>query len=253
MNHERQLVIAGNWKMHKLRREAKDFCRHLLANLDEEPAASLILYPSYPLLADVAAELDDSRVSIGGQDIHPAASGAHTGDVSGAQLIDAGCSWVLCGHSERRADHGESDSLVARKAEAALQHGLTPMICVGETAAQREAGQTFEVLNRQLEAVFSQDFGEFALAYEPVWAIGSGQSATPELAQEVHAFLRQRLSDLVDPEQATWIPILYGGSVKPGNAAGLIVEPDIDGFLIGGASLDPDKFLAIIRQAALAA
>lgn len=253
MRMRRQPVVAGNWKMHKLRREAQEFCQELLANLDEEPQASIILYPSFPLLTDMAAALDDPRVSLGGQDLHPADSGAHTGDVSGPQLIDAGCSWVLCGHSERRADHAESDALVGRKAEAALQHGLTPMICVGETAAQREAGQTFEVLERQLFAVFSQEFGEFALAYEPVWAIGSGLSATPELAQEVHAFLRQRLAELVDPEQANWVSILYGGSVKPENAAALITQPDIDGFLIGGASLDPDKFLAIIRLAAAAA
>jgi triosephosphate isomerase len=255
--HQRP-IVAGNWKMNKLRGEARTFCQRLREGLGTTPPAAVLLFPSFPLLTDVAAALAEQPVAVGGQDLHPAKEGAHTGDVSGPQLIDAGCSWVLCGHSERRADHAESDELVGRKAEAALGCGLTPMICIGETAAQREAGETFDVLRRQIEALFSEspscaEDGRFALAYEPVWAIGTGLTATPELAQEVHAAVRRQVAEELGEAAAQAIPILYGGSVKPDNAASLIAEPDIDGFLVGGASLDPDKFLAIIRQSAPAA
>jgi triosephosphate isomerase len=258
MPSRRWPIVAGNWKMHKLRGEARAFCERLRAGLGAQPPATVLLFPSFPLLAEVAAALEGRPVAVGGQDLHPAEEGAHTGDVSGAQLIDAGCSWVLCGHSERRADHGESDELVGRKAEAALSCGLTPILCIGETAAQREQGETFDILRRQLEALFFEapsctEGGHFALAYEPVWAIGTGLTATPELAQEVHHFVRERLAEGVGEARAAATPILYGGSVKPDNAASLIAQMDIDGFLVGGASLDPEKFLAIIRQSAPAA
>lgn len=246
----RRPLLAANWKMHLLRREATAFCAELLAGLGEL-AVDVALFPSFPLLPDVAAALDGSPVSLGAQDLHPAAKGAHTGDVSGPQLIDAGCHWVLVGHSERRRDHGESDAVVAAKVEAAMSHGLTPVLCLGETREERLAGRTFEVLERQLSSALPEDPGELALAYEPVWAIGTGETATPDQAQEAHAFLRALLTDILGPE-AQWVRLLYGGSANPENAAQLIVREDIDGFLVGGASLDPKKFLAMIRVSAAA-
>lgn len=238
-------LVGGNWKMHFLRHEAEAFCTALLAQ--PEPLAEVVLFPSAPLIPTVAAGLADSWVACGGQDLHPEAKGAHTGDVSGPQLVDAGCRWVLCGHSERRQDHGETDELVAAKVEAAVRHDLLPMICVGETSEQRRAGETFTILSRQLNAAMRTRPERFALAYEPVWTIGSGETATPEIAQAAHAFLRDCLADLVGDESAAVKRILYGGSVKPENAAELAALEDIDGFLIGGASLDPERFSSIIR------
>ncbi len=248
----RRPLVAGNWKMNLLQAEAAVWCRALRSDLPTSKAAvGVAVFPSFPLLPVVARELTGSSIAVGGQDLHPAEKGAHTGDVSGAQLADAGCTWVLCGHSERRRDHGESDELVGRKAAAALRHGLTPLICLGETRDERQAGRTFEVLERQLRAALapldSRPVG-FALAYEPVWAIGTGETATPEIAQEAHAFLRRLLAGLegVGPA-AEGLSLLYGGSVTPDSAPGLIAQADIDGFLVGGASLDPRNFLAIIR------
>jgi triosephosphate isomerase len=245
-SQQRRPLIGGNWKMHMLRGEAEAYCR-AFGREASQAHAEVVLFPSYPLLAATYATLADTGIPIGGQDLHVAEKGAHTGDVSGAQLVDSGCSWVLCGHSERRSDHGESDELVGQKARAALAAGLTPMICVGETAAQRERGETFEVLGRQLSAALAGQPGSFALAYEPVWAIGTGKTATSEIAQEAHQYLREALADLLGDEVAGAKRILYGGSVNPENAAELYAQPDIDGFLVGGASLDPAKFLAIIR------
>ena len=242
----RRPLVGGNWKMHLLRDDARRFCEALLAG--GPLAADVVLFPSFPLLPTTAAALTGSEVGCGGQDIHPEEKGAHTGDVSGPQLVDAGCTWVLCGHSERRQDHGESDDLVRQKALAALRYGLTPLICVGETQAERQAGRTFEILERQLRAALTDGPATFTLAYEPVWAIGTGETATPEIAQEAHAFLRGQLAEMLDETAAEAKRILYGGSVNPGNAAELISKPDLDGFLVGGASLDPEKFLAIIRS-----
>ena len=242
---ERRPIVGGNWKMHMLAAEAAAYCDSLLT-ARETPAADVVLFPPFPLLAQVSGLLTGSWAACGGQDLHPADSGAHTGDVSGAQLRDAGCSWVLCGHSERRHDHGESDEKVASKVEAATRHGLTPMICVGETGEERRAGRTLEVLGRQLTAALESRPHRFALAYEPVWAIGTGETATPEIAQEAHAFLRETMADLVGADVAAVKRILYGGSVNPGNAADLASRADIDGFLVGGASLDPGKFSDII-------
>ena len=248
---ERLPLVAANWKMHLLRREAEAYCREFRAGFDPE-LATAVLFPSFPLLPDVAAALDDSGIGLGGQDLHPAARGAHTGDVSALQLIDAGCTWVLVGHSERRRDHGESDALVAAKLEAAMVNGLTPILCLGETREERHAGKTLEVLERQLLSALGGDLGELALAYEPVWAIGTGETATPETAREAHVFLRQLLGGVLGTEEAHMVPLLYGGSVSPENAAALAAAQDVDGFLVGGASLDPKKFLAIIHGAAQA-
>ncbi len=247
MSAQRKPIAAGNWKMNLLRRDAADFCRALSGALEAEPAAEVLLFPPYTLLTTVARGIEGLPVACGGQDLHPEAKGAHTGDVSGPQLVDAGCTWVLCGHSERRSDHNESDELVGAKAAAAAEHGLTPMICLGESRDERRAGRTFEVLRRQLRTALRSRPARFELAYEPVWAIGTGDTATPEIAQEAHAFLRRELGSVAGEERAARTRILYGGSANPANAAGLIVQTDIDGFLVGGASLDAEKFLAIIN------
>lgn len=246
----RRPVVAANWKMNLLKSDAAEFCRDLKRGLAAPPPADVrvVIFPSFPLIPVVARELVDSEVEVGGQDLHPEDKGAYTGDVSGRQLSDAGCAWALCGHSERRQYHAEPDDLVARKAAAAARHRLTPMICLGESRDERRAGRTFEVLERQLRAAVAGRPEPFALAYEPVWAIGTGETATPETAQEAHRFLRGLLGELVGEGAAASVPILYGGSATPENAPDLIVQPDIDGFLVGGASLDPQKFLAIIRS-----
>jgi len=245
----RRPLVAANWKMNLLKADAAELCRDLKRGLAAPPTVDVrvVIFPSFPLIPVVARELVDSEVEVGGQDLHPEDRGAYTGDVSALQLADAGCTWALCGHSERRQYHGETDDLVGRKAAAAARHRLTPLICLGETRDERRAGQTFEVLERQLAAALAGRPEPFALAYEPVWAIGTGDTATPETAQEAHRYLRERLGELIGEGHAAAVPILYGGSATPDNAPGLIAQPDVDGFLVGGASLDPQKFLAIIR------
>ena len=252
MTQRRTPIAAANWKMNLLRRDAADYCRALSVGLDPEVPVEVVLFPPFTLLDTVDRGLGHSRVAWGGQDMHPEPKGAHTGDISGPQLTDVGCRWVLCGHSERRQDHGEDDALVGRKARAAVDHGLTPMICLGETREQRAEGRTLDVLRRQLEVALGAGLERFEIAYEPVWAIGTGETATPEMAQEVHAALRQELSGKVGSERAAAVRILYGGSAKPSNAHDLIVQPDIDGFLVGGAGLDSQKFLAMISACASA-
>jgi triosephosphate isomerase (TIM) len=253
----RRPLVGGNWKMHHRRADAEAWCRALLsadpfAGGAASAAAEAVVFPSFPLLPTVEAGLAGSAVAWGGQDLHPEDAGAHTGDVSAAQLADVGCSWVLCGHSERRHDHGEDDALVGRKIAAALRHRLRPLVCVGETAEERRAGRTLAVLDRQLDAALAALSADadreptWALAYEPVWAIGTGETATPETAQEAHAHLRRRLAERAGPAAAAAVRILYGGSVKPANAAELIAGSDVDGFLVGGASLDAGSFRAII-------
>jgi triosephosphate isomerase len=247
----RERIVAANWKMNLTRAEAVVLVRLVRGELTERPPqrTRVVVFPSFPLIPAVAGELAGSLIATGGQDLHPDDKGAHTGDVSGAQLADAGCSWVLCGHSERRQDHGEDDELVTRKVAAALRHGLAPMVCVGETRDERKAGRTLEVLERQTRtamAPLAKSSADAALAYEPVWAIGTGETATPDIAQEAHHFLRGLLGEILGAERAEAFPVLYGGSATPDNAAGLIAQSDVDGFLVGGASLDPGKFLSII-------
>jgi triosephosphate isomerase len=252
-NGGRRTLVAANWKMNLLQAEAAVWCRSLRSDFRDLSGrkAEVLVFPSFPQLPVVAGELAGSEIAVGGQDLHPDDKGAHTGDVSGPQLADAGCTWALCGHSERRRDHGESDELVGQKAAAALRNGLTPLLCIGETRDERREGRTFEVLERQLRAALAPLSAArpapFALAYEPVWAIGTGETATPETAQEAHAFLRRLLGGLLEGTLADGVSLLYGGSVTPDNAAGLIAQQDIDGFLVGGASLDPRNFLTIIR------
>jgi triosephosphate isomerase len=240
----RRPVLAGNWKMHLRRAEAADYAVALRAGLPAEPPAEVVLFPSFLSIPTLAEALAGAPVEVGGQDLHAQPEGAHTGDVSAAQLLDAGCRWVLCGHSERRRDHGETDARVIAKARAALAAGLRPIVCVGESRDERRAGQTFDVLDRQV-AELPEDSG-LLLAYEPVWAIGTGETATPEVAADAHRFLRERLGRRLGEPYACRLRILYGGSVTPDNASELAARADIDGFLVGGASLDPRRFLAIL-------
>jgi triosephosphate isomerase len=246
-DRERRPLAAANWKMHFVRAEVEAYARELLAEpLPDD--TEVAVFPSAPLLAAAAAAFAGTPVALGGQDVHAEPRGAFTGDVAAAQLADAGCRWAIVGHSERRRDHAESDELVARKAAAALAAGLAPLVCVGESREERHSGRTFDVLARQVEAL--PDDPRAVLAYEPVWAIGTGETATPVAAEDAHAFLRARVERRRGAAAAAGLRILYGGSVTSENAAELAAEPDVDGFLVGGASLDPTRFRAIIRALA---
>ena len=234
-------VIAGNWKMNHTASDAAGFLQTLRGS--DHDHARLVVFPS--ALAVTTAVSEAQGVEIGVQNIFWEASGAYTGETSAEMAAAVGASLVLIGHSERRHVFGETDGETASKVEATLRAGLEPVVCVGETLEERQAGQLTEVLDRQLSAV-AQALGgapSFMLAYEPVWAIGTGETATPEDASEAHGFLRSRMEELGLPSTNT--PILYGGSVKPGNAAGLLFAPDVDGVLVGGASLSPEDFAAI--------
>jgi len=233
----RTRLVAGNWKMHGSRETIRALLDEIVAGTGEAGALCAVC-PPFPYLAQVAERLRGTKVAWGAQNVSEHASGAYTGEVAASMLNEFGCRYVIVGHSERRQLYGESDAQVGAKYKAARAAGLTPIVCVGETLAEREAGRTEEVVGRQLAAVA---FAGGVMAYEPVWVIGTGRNATPEQAQEVHAFLRKRL-----PADT---PILYGGSVKPQNAVAIFAMPDVDGGLIGGASLVAADFLAIVRAA----
>jgi triosephosphate isomerase len=244
-------LVAANWKMHLLRADAEALCRRLREGLPAGDGVEVVVFPSATLLAAAQATLAGSPIALGGQDVHPEDAGAYTGDLAASQLRDAGCVWALCGHSERRRYHGEDDRTIGRKMAAAARHGLRPLLCVGETAEERKRGATFEVLARQLRDALAEAPAAFDVAYEPVWAIGTGATATPEIAQEAHAFLRRELEALGGADQAAGTRLLYGGSVKADNAGALIAQDAIDGFLVGGASLDSAQFLTIIAASAM--
>lgn len=248
----RRRLIAGNWKMHLDRAGARSLAEAVTAGVAAATEATEIaLFPSHPLLSEVVAVCAGTRVAVGGQDLHPAEQGAYTGEVSGAQLADVGCRYVLCGHSERRRDHGEDDQLVAQKMLAAERVGLIPVVCVGESLERRQAGRAAEVLENQLDALLAVGApASLVLAYEPVWAIGTGEVATPDIAEEAHSLLRSRFADRLGAARAEALRILYGGSAKPDNVAALAGRQGVDGFLVGGASLDAASFLAIIAGSA---
>jgi triosephosphate isomerase (TIM) len=240
-------VIAGNWKMHKGPESARKFCREF-AQVVPATSRTLILFPPDISLAVVRAGLAEHSVGIGVQNIHWEAQGAFTGETSAAMAREAGAAYALVGHSERRHVFGETDQETARKVAAARQAGLTPVLCVGETLDERQAGRLEEVILRQLDAGIAElgdaDLAHLLVAYEPVWAIGTGETATPEDAADAHGRLRDRLSERMGQAAAT-VPILYGGSVKPDNASALLATDDVDGVLVGGASLDPRDFAKI--------
>ncbi len=245
----RKKLVVGNWKMHGSRAANAEL---LAGVLQAGPfMAEVAVCVPAPYLGEVGITLAASHLAWGAQDCSAHEQGAYTGEVSVGMLAEFGCRYVIVGHSERRAYHGETDQLVADKARIALSKGITPIVCVGETLAQREAGQTEEVVKRQLSAVIhalGQCVGEIVVAYEPVWAIGTGKTATPEQAQEVHALLRAQLRAAT--QRADDMKLLYGGSVKPDNATALFSQPDIDGGLIGGAALKAVDFVAVCRAAA---
>lgn len=245
-------LVVGNWKMHGSRASNAELIAGLVAaDLSASaPRADVAVCPPFVYLADAVSALQGSAIGVGSQDLSVQVQGAYTGEVSGAMLRDVGVRYAIVGHSERRSYHAESDQLVADKAQAALAHGLTPIVCVGETLAEREAGHTEAVVGRQLQAVIAtlgERITQVVVAYEPVWAIGTGKTASPAQAQAVHAFLRARLTS--GQAAAATVPLLYGGSVKPDNAAELFAQPDIDGGLIGGAALKAADFVAIARAA----
>lgn len=247
----RRSMVAANWKMHCDRATASALASEVSA-LARGAAAEVVVCPPLVYLADVRGAL--SGVALGAQNVHDQPKGAFTGEVSAAMLADVGCSWVIVGHSERRAQWGEDDALINRKLRAALEAGLQVMLCVGERLEERDAGRAREVACAQLagglQLVSADQAARVVIAYEPVWAIGTGRTATPEQAQEMHAALRAALADRYDAGVAEGTRILYGGSVKPGNAAELFGQPDVDGGLVGGASLQAESFGQIVAAAA---
>jgi triosephosphate isomerase (TIM) len=244
----RRKLVVGNWKMHGSRKGNAE----LLCGITEARpfGCQVAVCVPFPYLSEVAVTLANTDVRWGAQDCSVHEQGAYTGEISVSMLADFGCRYVIVGHSERRAYHGESDEVVAAKAKAALSKGITPIVCVGETLAQREAGETEAVVKRQLSAVIqalAHCAGEMVVAYEPVWAIGTGRTASPEQAQAVHALLRAQLTAATT--RADTMTLLYGGSVKADNASALFAQPDIDGGLVGGAALKANDFVAICRAA----
>jgi triosephosphate isomerase len=248
----RRFIIAGNWKMHRTVDEAVNLGSELVPLVSDVQNADVVLCPPFTALAPLGEALKGSGVYLGAQNMHYEGEGAFTGEVSARMLLPLGVSHVILGHSERRQYFSETDEFINSKVKAALGSGLVPILCVGELLEERESGAMEEVINRQLDGglddVSIQAPEDLVVAYEPVWAIGTGKTATPEQAQEVHMFIRARLTQFFGAEAAGKMRIQYGGSVKPDNAAELMGQPDIDGALVGGASLDPVKFAAIVKS-----
>jgi triosephosphate isomerase len=248
----RRAVIAGNWKMHGTAAETHALLRSLRAQLSGASRdRQIVVAPPYTALSTAAEELRGSEIELAAQNVHWEATGAFTGEISAAMLLETGCRWVIVGHSERRQLFGETDANVNRRARAALAAGLLPIVCVGETLAEREAKRTMEVVSRQVRAALlnlgAPDIQILCIAYEPVWAIGTGRTATPGQAEEVHAELRKVVAEIADRQTAEQLRILYGGSVKPDNIDLLMAEPNVDGALVGGASLDAESFARIVE------
>ena len=243
-------VLAANWKMHKTVKDARAFIRAFTPRVADVSELEIVLAPPFTAIAAVADACRDTRIAVAGQDLYWETQGAFTGEISAEMLSAAGASHVIIGHSERRHLFGDDDTTVNQKAQAAIGAGLTPIVCVGETLDQRKANQTLEVLALQIECgvrgLTADQVAMLIVAYEPVWAIGTGLTATPDQAQEIHAYIRNRLSEIAGGEAADRCRLLYGGSVKPENARELSAERDVDGALVGGASLNPDSFAEIV-------
>jgi len=245
-------LVAANWKMHKTVGETEDFLDRFIGEIGDLEAVEIVICPPYTSLSAAVERCRRSPIRVAAQNMHEAEQGAYTGEVSAGMLLDIGVQGVVLGHSERRQYFNETDEALARKVAVALERGLEPILCVGESEAERDAGETEAVLRRQIEAdldgVAAEDLARVVIAYEPIWAIGTGRTATPEQAEEAIAFIRSQLAG-IDAGAAEAVRILYGGSVKPGNAAELLGREQIDGALVGGASLDPADFLAICEAA----
>jgi triosephosphate isomerase len=244
-------MIAANWKMYKTPDQTRDFFRDFLPQVAGHTRDEIVVCPPYVDLAAGIEAAKGSNVAIGGQNVHWKDEGAFTGEISASMLLAVGATHVIVGHSERRQYFGESDDTVNLRLKAALQAGLTPICCVGEVLEEREAGLTDDVLRRQcvraFHAISAKKAAKMVVAYEPVWAIGTGKTATPELAAEAHAVIRSEVTEIFGEEYASNLRILYGGSVKPDNASALMAQEGIDGALVGGASLDPKSFAAIVK------
>ena len=247
----RRHVIAGNWKMHKTVKESVEFIQRLKPLVKTSRHCDIVVTPPFTALWAAAKAAQGSSIAIGAQDLYWESEGAYTGEVSAAMVAEAGCRYSILGHSERRGYFGETNQAVSQKAVAAIKAGLTPIVCVGEQLSEREAGHTQEVVGgqflRSLAGLTEDAVSRTIIAYEPVWAIGTGRTATPEIAQDVHAFIRHLASEAFSPQLAAQLPILYGGSVKTDNVAGLMAQADIDGALVGGASLKAESFAAIVN------
>lgn len=245
----RRLLIAGNWKMHKTVPEATDFVKELKELVKDVNDRDILICPPFTALYPVSKEISDTNIKLGAQNMYFEEKGAFTGEISPLMLKDVGCSYVILGHSERRHIFGETDELINKKVLSAINHGITPILCVGEKLEEREAGETEKVIEKQVREGLknvSKD-RDFVIAYEPVWAIGTGKTATPSLAEEVHQFIREVLTLMFGKEKANSVRILYGGSVKPENAEGLLKMDNIDGALVGGASLKAESFAKIVK------
>jgi triosephosphate isomerase len=249
----RKKFVAGNWKMYTTAATAAHLAAAIVEGLGTEDRVAVAFCPPFPYLLRVAEVLQGTRITLGAQNLYPEKEGAFTGEVSPTMLVDVGCRHVIVGHSERRHKLGETDAFINRKVHAALGAGLQVILCVGETLQEREANRTEAVLDGQLTSgltgVTAENLARVVIAYEPCWAIGTGRNATPEQAQEAHAFLRRCAAQLCGDRAAQSLVIQYGGSVKPDNAASLLHQPDVDGALVGGASLKADQFLAIVGAA----
>ena len=247
----RRPVIAGNWKMYKTGAETRAFFEAFRPLVATSKNCDIVIAPPFTALAAAVEAARGTNIGIAAQNLHWEREGAFTGEVSARMLVDAGCHGVIIGHSERRQLFGETDGTVNRKTKAALEAGLMPIVCVGETLSEREGNLTNTVLKRQFEngfaALTAAEFSRILVAYEPVWAIGTGRTATPEMAAEVHRYIRDLAASRFTSEQASALRILYGGSIKPDNMKGLMAQEGIDGALVGGASLDPKSFAAIVN------
>jgi triosephosphate isomerase (TIM) len=247
----RKKIIAANWKMYKTPEEARAFVQSFLPLVAGHDRDDIVICPPYVDIATVVEGTKGSNVKVGAQNMFWEKEGAYTGEISGAMLVGAGCEYVVLGHSERRQYFGETDDTVNRRLEVALEAGLAPILCVGEVIEEREAGITEEVLSRQCSRAFrgisAKKAAKMSIAYEPVWAIGTGKTATPEMAADAHAVIRNEAKKAFGDEYAAQVRILYGGSVKPDNASTLMAQEEIDGALVGGASLKPDSFAAIVK------
>ncbi len=249
----RKPIVAGNWKMNKSVSEAKSLAEMIKLDLAEFTGVDVVLCPPFTALTTVGDVVSGTQIKMGAQNMHAEKSGAFTGEISPEMLRDVYCRYVILGHSERRALFGETDKVVNTKLKSALANNILPIVCVGETLEQRESGETESVVESQMRGsladISADEMKNVIIAYEPVWAIGTGLTATPEQAQAVHAFIRKLLMEMYDEGLAQVVRIQYGGSVKPGNAKELFGQPDIDGGLIGGAALDPHSFIQIVQAA----